>query len=195
MGAPRLRRILFATSNARKVEEVNVVLRRCGFEAVAHPGAPKVELQSESLEAVAAAAAAAAYAFLRRPVIVEDAGLFVDALNGFPGPYSSYVYRTIGVRGLLKLLEGVEDRGATFVSVIALAYRGGVVLFRGEVRGAIAREPRGSGGFGFDPIFVPEGSTRTCAEMSAEEKTELSHRGAAARRLCEWLREHPEALE
>ena len=191
MGGGEPRRIVFVTGNRHKVEEVNVVLRRCGYEAVPQANTVKMEIQSESLEEVAALAAAAAYTAIRRPLIVEDAGLFIKQLNGFPGPYSSYVYKTIGIRGVLKLLEGVDDREAEFVSVIALAYSGGVRLFKGTVRGTIAEQPRGSGGFGFDPVFVPEGYTRTFAEMSVEEKTAVSHRGKAAQELCEWLVSNP----
>ncbi|NOZ89276.1 MAG: RdgB/HAM1 family non-canonical purine NTP pyrophosphatase, partial [Crenarchaeota archaeon] len=131
--------------------------------------------------------AAAAYALTGTPVAVEDAGLFVDALSGFPGPYSSYVYKTIGVHGILRLLEGEENRAARFVSVIAYAGPWGVQLFRGEVKGSIAAEPRGSGGFGFDPIFIPEGADKTFAEMNIEEKNMYSHRARAARKLCSWL--------
>jgi len=121
-------------------------------------------------------------------VFVEDAGLFIDALNGFPGPYSSYVYRTIGVEGVLKLVEG-KSRGAAFVSVIALYHPGkGVRVFKGMCRGVIAQHPRGFSGFGFDPIFIPEGVGKTFAEMREDEKNKLSHRGEAARKLIEWLK-------
>ncbi len=182
-----MKRILFATGNPHKVEEVNVILRSCGYQAVPTSTA-KLEIQSDSLEEIAAVAATVAYANLGEPVMVEDAGLFIKALKGFPGPYSSYVYKTIGINGVLKLLEGVNVRDAVFVSVIAVAYKGGVKLFSASVEGFITESPRGSGGFGFDPIFVPKGSTRTFAEMSVEEKSLLSHRGRAARKLCEWLK-------
>ncbi len=181
-----LKTILFATGNKHKVEEVNTVLKRCGYIAEPAP-APKLEIQAESLEEVVLVAAAQAYHMLRRPVIVEDAGLFIEALRGFPGPYSSYVYKTIGIKGVLKLMDGVENRKARFVSVIALAHSSGIELFRGEVEGVIAKEPRGAHGFGFDPIFIPAGASKTFAEMSVEEKTRYSHRGRAAEKLCQWL--------
>ncbi len=183
------KRIAFATSNRHKVEEVNSILARCGYEA--EPvNVPKLEIQSEKIEDIAVHAASLAWSLLGRPVIVEDAGLFIEALNGFPGPYSSYVYRTLGVEGIVKLMKGQPNRRARFISVIALAYSGGIVVFRGEARGYIAEEPRGSMGFGFDPIFIPEGSSKTFAEMSVEEKNKYSHRGSAARQLCEWLQKH-----
>lgn len=183
MGA---RIIAIATSNKHKVEEINNILSGCGYR-VEPVNVPKIEVQSASLVEVATFAAATAYHVLHRPVIVEDAGLFVEALNGFPGPYSAYVYKTIGISGLLRLLEGESNRKAVFRSVIALAHRGGVEIFTGETRGAISLEPRGSQGFGFDPVFVPLGETRTFAEMSIEEKNRFSHRGRAAKKLCEWL--------
>ncbi len=182
-----MRTLLFATTNPHKVEEANAALARCGYRVEPYQVPLKLEVQADDLATIAAYAALNAYLAARRPVVAEDAGLFIEALNGFPGPYSSYVYRTIGVRGVLKLMEGVEDRRARFESAVALAYSGGVVVFRGVVWGRIADRPRGSGGFGFDPIFVPEGEERTFAEMSVEEKTRLSHRGRAFSKLCEWL--------
>ncbi len=186
------RLVLFATGNRHKLAELDAVLSGCGYRAEA-AGVPKLELQADTLEEIAVAAAATAYAAAGRPVAVEDAGLFVDSLNGFPGPYTSYVYKTLGIRGLLRLLEGVADRSAEFRSVIAYAGPWGVRVFTGTVRGRIALEPRGSGGFGYDPVFIPEGETRTFAEMSLEEKNRYSHRAAAARQLCRWLREASEA--
>lgn len=127
------------------------------------------------------------------PVLVEDTGLFIQALGGFPGPYASYVLRTIGLTGVLKLLDGVEDRRAYFKT--ALAFCDGreaePVVFTGEAWGQIALEARGAGGFGYDPIFVPDGGDgRTFAEMSREEKNALSHRGKAFRAFSEWFRSY-----
>ncbi len=178
-----------ATRNMHKVEEINNVLGACGYR-VEPVEAPKLEIQSESLEEIALHAAVTALHYHGEPVIVEDAGLFIEALNGFPGPYSSYVYKTIGIRGLLKLLQGVGDRRAYFYSVIALATKRGVNLFTGRVDGVITEEPRGSGGFGFDPVFKPMGSDKTFGEMSLEEKNMFSHRARAAKALCDYLARH-----
>jgi XTP/dITP diphosphohydrolase len=127
--------------------------------------------------------------FDKKPLIVEDSGLFIKSLNMFPGTLSSYVYRTIGIAGILKLMEGISNREAYFKSVIALVIpeEGEVKLFSGEVSGEISREPRGSGGFGFDPIFVPRGWDKTFAEMSIDEKNSVSHRATAFRSLAQWL--------
>ncbi|RUM47939.1 MAG: non-canonical purine NTP pyrophosphatase, RdgB/HAM1 family [Hyperthermus sp.] len=187
------RSVLLATGNRHKVAEIGLVLGDCGYR-VETVEAPKIELQSNSLETIASTAAALAYHATGKPVAVEDAGLFIKALNGFPGPYSSYVYKTIGLKGILKLMASEDNREALFRSVIAYAGPWGIVVFEGEVRGIIAMEARGSQGFGFDPIFIPEGSTRTFAEMKIEEKNKYSHRAKAARKLCEWLRENSRLL-
>ncbi|MEM4527201.1 MAG: RdgB/HAM1 family non-canonical purine NTP pyrophosphatase, partial [Nitrososphaerota archaeon] len=147
------------------------------------------EIQSVDLKEVAIESVLYAYNILREPVMVEDAGLFIDALNGFPGPYSSYVYRTIGVKGVLKLLENLQDRKAKFVSIIAFySPFTNLKTFTGEVEGRISYEARGESGFGFDPIFIPiDGDGRTFAEMNLEEKNKISHRGRSARKFAEWI--------
>ncbi|BES82627.1 XTP/dITP diphosphatase [Pyrodictium abyssi] len=187
------RRVIYiATSNMHKVEEIRNVLQGCRY-SVEPIDAPKLEIQGD-LQKVALYAATVAYSITSKPVIVEDAGLFIEALKGFPGPYSAYVYKTIGIEGILRLMRGVDNRRAHFYSVIALAHSKGVTLFEGRCDGRIADEPRGTKGFGFDPIFVPEGSTRTFAEMDVEEKNRYSHRARAARALCNWLKENPHVL-
>ena len=186
--------IWLVTGNRHKLEEARAALEPLGVR-VEPLRARKLEVQSDSLEEIALHAARVAYASSPRPAVaVEDAGLFVEALNGFPGPYSSYAYKTIGVRGLLKLLEGVEDRRACFRSAVALVGPGYERVFTGEACGTIAREPRGSGGFGFDPVFIPEGESRTFAEMSLEEKNRYSHRAKALRAAAEWLLKRAEGL-
>ncbi len=117
---------------------------------------------------------------------IEDAGLFVSALNGFPGVYSAYVFKKIGNEGILKLLKGEENREAVFRSVVGLKLSGEVRLFTGEVRGRIASEPKGSAGFGYDPIFIPSGYSTTFAE-APELKQELSHRRRALEKLAAHL--------
>ena len=120
-------------------------------------------------------------------MLVEDSGLFIEALGGFPGVYSAYVLRTLGPSRLLRLL-GVRERRAHFVTVFGYApSRGRVQLFRGEVHGRLADRPRGRHGFGFDPIFVPDGLDRTFAEMELAEKDRRSHRGRALEALAALL--------
>jgi len=184
-------KLYLASKNVGKISELRKLGSYFGIEVVP-VDLPKVEIQSESLEEVSLYSAVNAFLTFRRPLIVEDSGLYIEALNLFPGAYSSFVYKTIGIRGVLKLLEGVENRRAYFKSVIALAAPNlpEVKLFTGVVRGVIAAEPRGSGGFGFDPIFIPEGFSKTFAEMSEEEKNRVSHRGGAFRALASWLAEN-----
>jgi len=182
-------RFVVVTSNLGKAREFESIFSEYGLSFRIEP-IKTPEIQAVDLRIIAEQSAIYAYDILREPVLVEDAGLFIDALNGFPGPFSSYVYKAIGIRGILKLMEDVEDRRARFLSVIAFytPMIGGVKIFTGEVEGYIAREPRGSSGFGFDPIFIPaEGDGKTFAEQSVEEKNKLSHRARAARKFAEWM--------
>jgi XTP/dITP diphosphohydrolase len=122
------------------------------------------------------------------PVFVEDAGLFVEALNGFPGPYSKYVYNTVGVKGILKLMKNVENRKAYFMSVVAFGSPDEQpTCFIGKVNGTLSLQEMGTSGFGYDPIFVPsKGDGRTFAKMTTTEKNGYSHRTEALRKFALW---------
>jgi XTP/dITP diphosphohydrolase len=188
----RGRVIFFATNNVNKFNEARRVLSSYNI-AVGMLRVKSLEIQSESLEEIAAASVIDAFEKCRLPIIAEDAGLFVDALNGFPGPYSAYVYRTIGNQGLLKLMQSVKTRKARFESIIA--YLSGDLkspkCFSGQVQGEIvAEERRGDGrsGFGFDPVFKPVRTDKTFAEMSILEKNRFSHRAEAFRAFAEWYK-------
>jgi len=184
------RSILFVTSNLNKVKEIESILSSY-YITVETAKIKKYEIQSEELEEVAKESALKAYHLLQRPLFVEDSGLFIRALNGFPGPYSSYTYKKIGLDGILKLMSGEKNRGAEFVSQIAYINQSGVIkLCRGVCEGIIAEEAKGSEGFGFDPIFIPKGHTKTFAEMSVDEKNRFSHRAKAAHLLAELLKDH-----
>jgi XTP/dITP diphosphohydrolase len=150
-----------------------------------------VEIQADTTGEVAAQASMGAALAAGRPVLVEDAGLYVESLRGFPGPYSSHAFKTIGVAGILVLLRatpvGRGGRSARFVSSVSYCEpRSEPLLFEGTVRGVIARGPWGRNGFGFDPIFVPEGGAKTFGELSLEEKCEVSHRAVAMRKFADW---------
>ncbi len=178
--------IYIATRNPHKLKEIEVIAQEYGFK-VSSIGARKLEIQADNLLDIALFAAKS-LPLTDAPVIVEDAGLFIKSLNGFPGPYSSYIFRTIGVNGILKLLENIEDREAYFESVIALKLPSGdVKVFSSRVHGKIAYESRGERGFGFDPIFIPTGSNKTFGEMSLEEKNLYSHRAKAVKKVLRWL--------
>jgi XTP/dITP diphosphohydrolase len=163
-----------------------VILRPYGLK-VESVDAKGEEIQADSTAEVAAHSAKAAAAKLGRPVLVEDAGLSVDSLEGFPGPYSAYALRTIGIAGLVKLLGSSSKRGAHFTSSVAYCEPSkSPQVFEGTVEGRIARSPAGKNGFGFDPIFVAEGQRKTFGELTTEEKSGLSHRGAALRKFAAW---------
>jgi XTP/dITP diphosphohydrolase len=144
------------------------------------------EIQAETLEEVAAFGIAEVMERLCAPVMIEDAGLFVDALKGFPGVYSAYVQKTIGNQGILRLMEGEQNRKAFFKSVVAYAEPGmEPVMFQGEIHGRIGFEVKGTKGFGYDPIFYVD--EKSLGEMEIEEKNRISHRASSMRELKDWL--------
>lgn len=187
------REVLFITSNPHKVKEIQELAEsESGNLTIVHRTYKYPELQLDELEAVASESAKYLQAKgFPTPFFIEDSGLFIHALQGFPGPFSAFVFRKIGNEGILKLMAGkpAEERGATFKTVVAYCEPNRVepVLFVGTVDGKIADEPRGHGGFGFDPIFEFEG--RTFAELSTEEKNKISHRSRAIRKLLAYLSE------
>ena len=148
------------------------------------------EIQSDDTKEIAENSAVEAFNKCHLPLIVEDAGLFIDALEGFPGPYSSYVYKTIQNKGVLKLMENMQNRKATFYSTIAYySQKTGPLLFEGKIEGKITLvEYKGSNnsGFGFDPIFQPVQSEKTFAEMTLKEKNNMSHRAKAVNKFAQW---------
>ncbi|MDD3493220.1 MAG: XTP/dITP diphosphatase [Candidatus Thermoplasmatota archaeon] len=176
-------KIYFVTGNPGKYAEMRDLLT--GFD-LRRKTVPYPEVQADDLEAVARFGLRWLRDRVEAPFILEDAGLFIDALHGFPGVYSAYVFATLGNRGILRLLEGVENRRARFRSVIGL-YDGEIHIFSGECRGTLAGEERGSQGFGYDPLFIPEGSALTFAQMTPAEKSARSHRGRAAQNLLAHL--------
>jgi XTP/dITP diphosphohydrolase len=184
--------IFFATNNINKFNEARRVLAEYKI-AVGMLRVKSLEIQNESLEEIAEASVINAFEKCHLPIIVEDAGLFVDALKGFPGPYAAYVYRTIGNQGLLKLMENVETRNARFESVIAYLSKDlkSPKCFSGQAQGEIVTEQKrgnGNSGFGFDPIFKPIRAGRTFAEMSILEKNGFSHRAEAFRAFAQWYK-------
>ncbi|MEM3832580.1 MAG: XTP/dITP diphosphatase [Thermoprotei archaeon] len=177
--------IIFVTGNKNKVREVETFLKTFGID-ITDVNLDIDEVQADDIEYIARRAAEDSYRFLKKALIVEDSGLYINALNGFPGPYSSYVYRTLGVNGILKLMSNVEKRDAIFKAAIAYADEKIVKVFVGEIRGKISFEPRGRG-WGFDPIFIPDGSSKTFGEMDVNEKNIFSHRGKALLEFAKWF--------
>jgi XTP/dITP diphosphohydrolase len=185
--------VFFATGNINKFNEARSILSPFGI-AVGMLRLKGDEIQSESLKVIAQTSAINAYRHSHLPIFVEDAGLFIDALSGFPGPYAAYVYKTIHNSGILKLMENVADRHAKFQSVIAYCDDQSTCepeCFEGESKGEITtteRKEQGKSGFGFDPIFQPAGSGKTFAEMTIEEKNGYSHRAMAIQKFAEWYK-------
>ena len=181
----KMKKVKFATSNPHKVREGNLVGKRFDIEFVqikhAYP-----EIRDEDVSKVAEEGARFVFDRIKEPVIVEDTGLFIEALNGFPGSFSAFVFQKIGNDGILKLLKGEENRKAEFVSVIGYCDENGVKIFKGIVEGSIADEKKGSEGFGYDPLFIPTGYEKTFAE-DPELKGKVSHRKKAFQKFCEWL--------
>ncbi|NYT05331.1 MAG: RdgB/HAM1 family non-canonical purine NTP pyrophosphatase [Methanomicrobiales archaeon] len=174
--------ITVVTSNRNKAREVAAFFQ--GVATVDHVPLECPEYRDDDVGAIAREKARFAYEHLKKPLIVDDTGFFIPALGGFPGPYAAYVLGTIGLEGVLRLMEGKEDTRAWFETAIAYADEGGIRIFRGRIEGVIVA-PRGSGGFGYDPIVAVDG--RTLAEMPLAEKAGISHRGRALAALKEWL--------
>jgi XTP/dITP diphosphohydrolase len=131
-------------------------------------------------------------------ICLEDAGLFVHGLNNFPGVYSKFVFETVGCKGIIELLKSKSDRTAHFEACIALAKvnfkldtntieLNNFKFFKGVSNGLISQEPKGDKGFGYDPIFIADGTDRTFAEMESQEKNKYSHRGSAMDKLVDFL--------
>ncbi|MGQ0795073.1 MAG: XTP/dITP diphosphatase [Nitrosopumilaceae archaeon] len=173
--------IFFASSNKNKFEEAREILAKFGISLKFFKCSLQ-EIQAESLEEVAFHKAMNAFSLCSKPVIIEDDGLFINSLKGFPGPYSSFVFKTIGNKGILKLLK--SKRSAAFHSVIAYCdKKDDIQLFEAVVKGKISKKPRGKK-WGYDPIFVPEGQTKTFAQIT--EKNLVSHRYLAIKKFANW---------
>ena len=188
-------RIIAATKNRHKVEEIQTITKEFGMDVVSRTdaGVPDIEVEEDgdTFEENSEKKAREIMELCGEITIADDSGLMVDALDGAPGVISA---RFAGEDGndlknnekLLKLLENVppEKRTARFVSVITMIYPDGrKIVARGECRGHMIYQPKGSNGFGYDPLFVPDGYDRTFAELTGDEKNRISHRAIALRNL------------
>lgn len=168
-------RLLFVTSNPGKVREVETILGR----PVERIDLDLPEIQALDVEVVARHKAETAFARLGRPVMVEDTGLYIAALHGLPGAFIRWFLGTIGRNGLCALIPATADRTAHAKTAIAVADASGIQIFSGDTVGIIALAPAGDSGFGWDPIFRPDGATLTFAEMTQVEKNHYSMRRRA----------------
>ncbi len=198
--------LLAATSNKHKVEEFRKMLNDLNSRVNivtpdTIPNFPVLIEDGNSFEENAEKKAEQASAYADMAAFADDSGLVVEALDGTPGIYSAR-YAGEGatdaerIAKLLEAMKGKTDRRAKFVCAIAIAYRGDdVALFRGEVCGTIAEAPRGTNGFGYDPVFIPEGYDKTFGELPSEVKDSISHRAAAMIKAVKFIRAELDSMD
>lgn len=194
-----MRILLIATHNAGKLREIKELLKDLPFTVVDLNYFPSIETVEESADTFAENASLKAAGYAKQAhalTLADDSGLMVDALNGAPGVYSAR-YAGEGVSDITrteKLLSALADvpesqRTARFVSAIAIADGDGTIInvSIGECRGRIARKPRGPGGFGYDPVFIPDGLDQTFGQLEASMKNKISHRACALAKIGAFL--------
>jgi len=191
--------VILATKNRHKFEEMKSILSDLKIVLICAadiPDLPDVVEDKETIEENSIKKAKEIALFTQMPAIADDTGFFVPALNDEPGVYAaryagencSY---TDNVKKMLKNMEGVNDRQARFETVVTLAFpdKDEVITRKGIIKGHIIESPRGNSGFGYDPIFIPEGFDKTFAELSDEEKNQISHRARAFQAILPVLRD------
>lgn len=192
----KLEEIVFASHNEGKIKEIKKLLAPYGIKVKSafDMNLPDVEETGETFEENSLLKSRTIAKLVNMPCLADDSGLCVDALNGAPGVYSArYAPNRDFDKGMEKLLAEMEkspnkSRNAHFSCVISLAWPDGQYkVFAGQVDGKIAFHKMGAGGFGYDPLFVPEGFTCSFAQMSQEEKNKISHRGRAVEKLKDFL--------
>ncbi|MHA1146739.1 MAG: RdgB/HAM1 family non-canonical purine NTP pyrophosphatase [Promethearchaeota archaeon] len=186
--------LYFITGNKSKFYEVSRIFKENNLKyKLEQKDLGPIESQAETIRDVAKFKLKNIKDRVKGSFFVEDAGFFVDfPLKGFPGVYSSYVFKTIGNEGILKLIDDFKNSKAHFEAVFALYFKplDEIFIFKGIVEGKISPITRGNHGFGFDPIFIPNIiPNKTFAELSTEEKNEISHRGIALNKLINFLKE------
>jgi XTP/dITP diphosphohydrolase len=178
-----MEKITVVTGNSNKAREIAAITRI----SVDQVDLDIKEIQSLSVAEVAREKALAAYRALGAPVIVDDTGMSITALGGLPGALVTWFLGAIGAEGILRLMRDSEDRRASVSTCIAYCEGSDVQLFEGVIEGTVSREIRGTSGFGYDPIFIPNGQSKTYAEMTAEEKNVVSMRSIALSKLSQYL--------
>jgi len=185
--------LYFVTGNKSKFNEVLKIVQTQEVKfTLQQLNIETVEIQADTIKDVALFKLNSVKDKINSSFFIEDAGFFVDKpLKGFPGVFSSYVFKTIGNEGILRLIDDFKGSRAHFSAVIALYFKplDKILIFEGGVRGKVSKEIRGTGGFGFDPIFIPDLiPNKTFAELSPQEKNNISHRGQAIRELISFLK-------
>lgn len=179
-----MERLTFISGNVDKIRQLNHYLGT----SVAHKKIDLTEIQSTFLSYVVTQKAKEAFKKINSPVLVEDTALTLKALGDLPGPFIRWFERSLGNEGLCQLLNSFDDRTAIAEVTYGLYDGKSLKLFSGIVKGTIPIHPKGKG-FGWDPIFIPEGSTKTRAEMSEEEFDATSMRRLAAEKLAQYLKD------
>ncbi|MFA5049619.1 MAG: RdgB/HAM1 family non-canonical purine NTP pyrophosphatase [Candidatus Micrarchaeia archaeon] len=179
--------IYFATSNKNKFIETKELFTN--KITLKHFPFSYNEMRSDSLEEISIDATESAYKKIKKPIFTEDSGLFINSLNGFPGTYSSWVLKKLKNEGILKLLKGEKIRGASFKCSISFKDNQTIKVFTGEIKGKISEKIEGKDGFGYDPIFIPEGCDQTFAQNITLKK-QLSHRYNALSALKRYIFEY-----
>lgn len=188
--SPRILRVFFATSNMHKYNEINAIFKQHTSIQLKFLQTSLLEIQSSNLEEIAVFSLKACSKRLKNnPIFVEDSGLFIKKLNGFPGPYSAYIFKTIGLYGILGLMREIKDREAYFQSTIALKIEDEIKIFTEQVKGKIS-EDISDIGWGYDPIFIPEiNGILTFGDLGLK-KNVISHRFLATRKMIRFLNNH-----
>jgi len=180
--------LFFISNNIHKFREIKSILKdRINKIELKFYKYNIVEIQEENIRKIAIEKSISAYNIIKKPIIIEDDGLFIKSLNGFPGQYSSFVFKSIGNRGIIKLLKGNSDRSAVFKSIFV--YNNGNItkIFRGQIKGTISTTIT-TGGWGFDPIFIPHTKSITFGKLDESNiKNEFSHRKIALDKVVNWL--------
>lgn len=177
--------ITFITSNKAKAEQLS---RHLNYP-ITHATLDLPEIQSLDLQTVVTQKAKQAYEILKKPVLVEDTSLVFHCLGDLPGPLIKWFLTSLGNKGLAQLVHKYADVSATAQVLFAL-YDGGVMqFFAGEVKGSIAKIPRGEAGFGWDPVFIPQGFEKTWGEMTTAEQAQISMRKIALTKLEKYLKQ------
>lgn len=178
-----MKKLLIATGNKGKVQELEdflgIPLEIANIDID--------EVQSMDLEYVSRRKTEEAFKILKKPVITDDVGVFIEVWNNFPGPFVKYASDVLGLKKILDLLKNEKNRNVIVRSAVSLHDGKKIHTFIGEVKGTIAPQERGTDGWGFDPIIIPNGETQTYAEMGFKKKNQLSHRRKAFDKLKAFL--------
>lgn len=179
-----MEQLYFVTSNKGKIKEAEMIL---GIP-INPMNADLEEIQSLDLEEIVKAKAIKAFELVHKPLFVDDVGLYIEVWNGFPGPFIKYLCEAVGSKGLLRMMKDETNRQLVAKAMIGFHDGKEVFTFMGEVEGTLATKPRGEGGWGWDPVFIPAFTEKTYAELTATEKNAVSHRRAALENFKTYLK-------